>query len=256
MRTIKESDWQLIACLSVLVRTCVWLTASPSYHVRMSVSVSVCGPVNPCYSTLSIPLPLRVNIGLTTCNAILSYACLTPKEPQPLFSSGCVCLCVCDCHSVSTCNSYCLFFKSLSILIIPFSLTFLHHFHFPLSRFLLFLPFFCASASPHPLSPHPSALLPLPTSFFLSLTLFSSPWPWGVTYLTAQLCACLDCYNWLNRLRLCVCEQFEGVIVSGGVCSGLRRVSRREEGSLSVCFSVCRGATDTSVCECMCPLKV
>lgn len=49
-----------------------------------------------------------------------------------------------------------------------------------------------------------------------------------------------------------MCEQFEGVIVSGGVCSGLRRVSRREEGSLSVCFSVCRGATDTSVCECVC----
>lgn len=55
-----------------------------------------------------------------------------------------------------------------------------------------------------------------------------------------------------------MCEQFEGVIVSGGVCSGLRRVSRREEGILSVCFSVCRGATDTSVCECVCvcPLKV
>lgn len=75
------------------------------------MSVCVCGPVNPCYSTLSIPLPLRVNIGLTTCNAILSYACLTPKEPQPLFSPGCVCVCVCDCHSVSTCNSYCLFFN-------------------------------------------------------------------------------------------------------------------------------------------------
>lgn len=122
MRTIEESDWQLIACLSVLVRTCVWLTASPSYHVRMSVSVSVCGPVNPCYSTLSIPLPLRVNIGLTTCNAILSYACLTPKEPQPLFSSGCVCLCVCDCHSVSTCNSYCLFFNHSASSSSPFLL--------------------------------------------------------------------------------------------------------------------------------------
>lgn len=84
--------------------------------------MSVCGPVNPCYSTLSIPLPLRVNIGLTTCNAILSYACLTPKEPQPLFSSGCVCLCVCDCHSVSTCNSYCLFFNHSASSSSPFLL--------------------------------------------------------------------------------------------------------------------------------------
>lgn len=51
---------------------------------------SVCGPVNPCWSAVSVPLPPRVNIGLTTCNDILSYACLTPKEPHPLCSSECV----------------------------------------------------------------------------------------------------------------------------------------------------------------------
>lgn len=139
--------------------------------------MSVCGPVNPCYSTLSIPLPLRVNIGLTTCNAILSYACLTPKEPQPLFSSGCVCLCVCDCHSVSTCNFYCLFLITQhphhplfsyfppSLPLPPFSLP-------PFPPFFLCLCFTSPSLStPLCFAPSPNLLFSFFDSVFVSVAL-------------------------------------------------------------------------------------
>jgi len=67
----------------------------------------VCGPVNPCCSAVSVPLPLGVNIGLTTCNDILSHACLTPKEPHPPLLLLLVCVCVCVCAPVSLCVSVC-----------------------------------------------------------------------------------------------------------------------------------------------------
>lgn len=82
--------------ISGLVCICVHMCMSDSdllVCVCVCLCLSVCGPVNPCCSTVSVPLPLRVNIGLTTCNDILSYACLTPKEPHPV-SPHLVCVCV------------------------------------------------------------------------------------------------------------------------------------------------------------------
>ncbi len=129
----------------------------------------MCGPVNPCCSAVSVPLPLRVNIGLTTCNDILSYACLTPKEPHPL---SCVCVCVCGCHSVSPpCISYCLFSITQHPHLLFLCFFLLEHFHFPPSSSLSFL-LFLSPAPPHPLSP---PLYPyLPPSLSLSLS-FSFP---------------------------------------------------------------------------------
>ena len=220
-------DWQQpIVLVCVCVRACL----------------CVCGPVNPCCSAVSVPLPLRVNIGLTTCNDIPSYACLTPKEPHPLCSSVCVCVCVCvrvcvcACHSVPPpCVSYCLFSVAQHPHQIAF-FQFLHpsnHLNFPILIALFLRLSGSPSLSPTSLRFFRSLPPSLPVSFSFSSFDFVllSLWPWGVTYLTAQLAACLDFCDWLNRLRLyvraCVC-----------VCVRVRACK---------CVCVC-----VRVCECVC----
>lgn len=143
---------------------------------------SVCGPVNPCYGAVSVSLFLRVNIGLTTCNDILSYACLTHKEPHPLPISEQVCvrLPFIQLSLVSLLYQLGLWLLFRSIV--------LHRAH-SLLLHLSFSSSFHAFRHPN----HPSRSLFSPPFLFDSVS--ASPWPSGVTYITAQLAACLDFHN-------------------------------------------------------------